>query len=89
MTVTVKLWDYTYESGIWCPAGIGAAASKGIINGGVAIPEGPDADKIRHSEPILCLHHFDGIYAEIPTGGIGGTDTAVIVELLIPRTMRY
>lgn len=86
MAATVKLWNYTAESGVWTPAGIGAGASKGTINGGASIDEGPSSDLIRHSEPITCLHHFDGVYAEITA--IAGTSTALVIELVIPRSLR-
>lgn len=77
---SVRIWNYTVESGIWCPCGIGTGSAKGLLNGGASITE-TASGVIRHSEPIYGLRHADGIYAQF-----SAVNTAtLIVELLIPR----
>ena len=81
MTATFKLWGY-HGSPItqWTACGTGAGASKGLINGGAAVDEGPVADTIAHAEPVTSLAHFQRIYLEITA--IGGTSTAVTAWLV-------
>lgn len=81
MTVTLKLWVYSEANSTWMPAGTDAtAANKGLLNGGNAIPEGPNADSITHTEIIANLRHYDRAYLEITA--IGGTATAVSAYLV-------
>ena len=87
MTTTVKLWGYTIASGVWVPLGTGADATKGTINAGAAIGETAGiADVIRHSEIVSGLFNFDRVYAELTA--IGGTATAITVDVLIVRPDR-
>lgn len=76
MTVTLKLWVYSRISATWMPYGTDAtAANKGLLNQGNAIPEGPIADSIDHTELINGLQNYDRVYVEITA--IGGTATAI------------
>ncbi len=84
MTVTLRLWEKfgvlaSQANGLWCPAGIGADAVKGVLNGGAAIGE-TSADLIRHCEPVSLTAHAQRLYVEITA--IGGTSTAVTVFLV-------
>jgi len=84
MTVTLRLWQKfgtlgSQANGTWCPAGPGADATKGVINGGSAIGE-VSADLIRHCEPISLSAHAQRLYLEI--AAIGGTSTAVTAWLV-------
>ena len=74
MTVTIRLWGYEADSAEWFPLGVGPDATKGIINGGVALGE-TSADQIAHSEIVSNIQSIDRIYAEITA--IGGTATAI------------
>lgn len=76
MTATIKQWGY-HGAPItqWSATGTGLGASKGIMNGGAAIDEGPVADTIAHAEPVSLIAHFQRVYYEITA--IGGTSTAV------------
>lgn len=82
MTTTVRLWGYESIGGNWTPMGPGADATKGTINAGSAMGE-TQSDQIDHSETLDWFGPFDRVYAEITA--IGGTSTAITVELLIPR----
>ena len=82
MTVTIRLWGYAEDAAVWLPLGVGLDATKGTINAGAAIGE-TGSDVIRHCEPIANVFHFSRLYAEVTA--IGGTSTAVTVELLVPR----
>ncbi len=80
MTTTVKLWGYSTIATQWFPLGVGADALKGVLNAGAAIGE-TGADLIQHAEIVSGLFTFDRLYAEITA--IGGTSTAINVEVLI------
>lgn len=76
MTVTLKLWGFSLAAADWCPVGTDAtAANKGLLNQGNAIPEGPEADTIQHTEPLADPGLFTRLYMEVTA--IGGTATAV------------
>jgi hypothetical protein len=83
MTCTVRLWGYVAST--WVPLGPGADATKGYLNNGAAIGE-TAADTIVHAERVRGLFSFDRVYAEILA--IGGTSTAINVEVLIPPAGR-
>lgn len=74
MDVTVRMWGYESTSAEWSPLGIGGDATKGFLNGGVAMGE-TTSDQIAHSEIIVGLSGLDRLYAEITA--INGTSTAV------------
>lgn len=80
MTATIKLWGYSTVAAQWFPLGIGADALKGVMDAGSALGE-TGADVIRHAEIVAGLFSFDRLYAEVTA--IGGTSTAVNVEVLI------
>ena len=82
MTVAIRLWGYNALSAAWFPLGVGADATKGAINAGTTLGE-TAADTIRHTEPVYYVSAFDRVYAEITA--IGGTSTAITVELIVPR----
>ena len=87
MVVTVRLWGYSTVAATWFPLGPGAAATKGYLNNGAALDELPTvANTISHAERVRGLFSFDRIYAEILV--IGGTSTAITVEVLIPPAGR-
>lgn len=73
MTVTVRMWGYDSQAARWFPVG--------YLNAGGAIAE-LSADSIRHAEKIDDLWDWDRWYAEIVA--IGGTDTAVNVDIRFP-----
>lgn len=82
MTVTLKLWGYDDDSAKWSPVGThSTAASKGILNEGAAIPEGPIADTINHREILRWPGHFDRL--DIQVTAIGGSATAVSVWIRV------
>lgn len=84
MSVSARLWGYTpANGGMWFPMGIGADATKGMINAGSAMGE-TAADKIRHTETISLPGHFERLYLEITA--ISGTSTAVTAELVLRRS---
>lgn len=85
MTCTVRLWGYVTSIATWFPLGPGADATKGYLNNGAAIGE-TSTDSITHAERVRGLFSFDRIYAEILA--IGGTATAITVEVLIPPAGR-
>lgn len=80
MTATIKLWGYVTAAAMWVPLGVGADTTKGTLNAGAAIGE-TSADVLRHSEIVSGLFGFDRVYAEVVA--IGGTSTAVTVDVLI------
>lgn len=82
MTATVRLWGYLPVPGVWVPIGAGADATKGTINLQSAIGE-TGTDTIRHAELLRGLFIFSRVYAEITA--IGGTSTAINVDLLVPQ----
>ena len=82
MTVTIRLWGYSVSSASWSPLGFGADATKGIINGGVALGE-TGTDLIQHAEIANGLENLDRIYAEITA--IGGTATAISAWIVARR----
>lgn len=63
------------------PLGVGADATKGMLNNGAALGE-TSANAIYHREVISGLAAADGIQVQL--GVISGTDTAIRVELLMP-----
>lgn len=72
---------YDSTSNKMFPAGTGADATKGMLNNGASFGE-TGSDKLRHAEPILYAHHWDGIAVEI--GSFGGTSPTYNVEWRIP-----
>lgn len=73
-------------SAVGGPLGVGADATKGMLNNGVGFAE-DGADVIYHRETIAYdLNHADGIQVQL--GAIAGTATAIRVELLLPRRSR-
>ena len=79
MSVTLKLWAYSGDTGIWAPLGTHAtAASKGILNEGNAIGE-TNTDYIAHAEPVSYLGHFDRVYCEVTARGGSGVVVSVYV----------
>lgn len=83
VTATIRLWGYNTLAAQWFPLGVGADLTKGTINGGVALGESGVADMINHSEPVYLVGLWDRAYAEVTA--IGGTSTAVTVDLVINR----
>jgi hypothetical protein len=81
MTATFRLWGYTSVDD-WSPCGPGADATKGVINLETAIGES-DTDKLRHTEVLDDIFHFERLYLELVS--IGGTSTAVGARLLVQR----
>lgn len=79
----VLLYDGTSQK--MFPAGTGGDTTKGMLNSGAAFGE-TSSDKIRHTEPILYVHHFDGIAVEL--GTFGGTAPTFNVEWRIPLSRR-
>ncbi len=78
MTVTGRLWGYTEAAG-WAPLGIGAGATKGIINGGATLDE-TSADKIAHKEVVSGLRDLERVYLEL--SAFGGAATAISARLV-------
>ena len=73
MTFTIRLWGYDSIAAKWFPLG--------YLNSGSAIAE-LAADDIRHAEMVDDLFVWDRWYAEVTA--IGGTGTAVTVDLIFP-----
>jgi hypothetical protein len=70
-------------SAVGGPLGVGADATKGMLNNGAGFGE-TGANVIYHRETIdYDLNHCDGIQVQL--GAIAGTDTAIRVELIFPR----
>lgn len=68
------------------PLGTGASdTTKGAINAGTALGE-TSADRIFHRQRISGLSGVDGVQLQL--GAIGGTATALTVELHFPRCRR-
>lgn len=85
MNVTMRLWGKfgvlagLTSVGAWAPLGVGADATKGVINAGSAMGE-TGTDLIRHVEPVSLTAHMQRLYVEITS--INGTSTAVTVFLV-------
>ena len=74
-----------HSGGFAGPLGVGADATKGMLNNGSGFAE--DAtDYLYHREVIAGLSMIDGI--QVKLGAFGGTATAVNVELHIPLYRR-
>ncbi len=73
------------DSSVGGPFGIGADATKGMLNNGAAFGE-TSANAIYHREVITGLASCDGI--QIQLGAFGGTNTAIRVEMLVPAYNR-
>lgn len=89
MSATVKLWAGILGigaagAGLYCAAGIGAGASSGLLNGGAAFDEHA-ADNIGRIDVIDLPGIARKWYAEITA--IGGTATAVTVDLIFPAVV--
>lgn len=82
MTATIRLWGYLAGPAVWLPLGPGADTTKGYLNGGAAIGE-TGTNEIRHVEELSNAFHFDRLYAEILA--IGGTNTAISVDIIAPK----
>lgn len=63
------------------PYGVGADATKGMLNNGASFGE-TSADKLYHREEITGLSCADGIAVQL--GAFGGTNPAYQVELHFP-----
>ena len=73
-------------SAVGGPLGVGADATKGMLNNGAGFAE-DGADVIYHRETIAYdLNHADGLQVQL--GAIAGTATAIRVEAIIPRRVR-
>ena len=79
MSVTLRLWEQHGAAATdWAPSGIGADATKGILNGGAAIGE-TGTDVINHVEPVAYLGMCDAI--DVQVTAIAGASTAITVYL--------
>ncbi|WP_196302699.1 hypothetical protein, partial [Streptococcus pneumoniae] len=67
----------------WCPVGTGGDTTKGTINNGAAIGE-TSTNAIYHREPLFDMHTFERIYLRCTA--IGGTATALVANLIVPRS---
>lgn len=73
-------------SAVGGPLGVGADATKGMLNNGAGFAE-DGADVIYHRETVAYdLNHADGLQVQL--GAIAGTATAIRVEAIIPRRVR-
>ena len=81
-TVTIRLWGFSMVTATWLPLGIGANATKGIVNGGAACGE-TDTDIVRHAEVIDGLFGIERVYAEVTA--IGGALTTISAWLINTR----
>ena len=79
MTVTLRLWGYQGDAGVWVPLGTGTDALKGTLNEQAALGE-TEANTIGHAELVMGLRHFDRVYLEV--SAIGGTATAISAWLI-------
>lgn len=77
-----RMWGYSLASGLWTPLGLGTGTDKGKLNNAAAFDESGN-NQLRHSEPLIFLHHIDGIYVEL--GVFGGTATALTASIDFPR----
>lgn len=64
------------------PYGVGADATKGMLNNGAGFGE-TSTDGIYHREEIAGLSTIDGIQVQL--GAFGGTAPAFTVELILPK----
>lgn len=89
MTATVKLWAGILgigasQAGVYVAASPGGATGAGVLNGGAAFDE--HASDIIHRLDIISLPRLARkMYAEITA--IGGTSTAVCVDLIFPAVV--
>jgi hypothetical protein len=86
MTATIKLWGGVLgigaaAAGVYLSAGTGAAATSGLLNGGAAFDEHA-SDNINRLDVIDLPGICRKWYAEVTA--IGGTGTAVTVDLIFP-----
>jgi hypothetical protein len=82
MSCSVKLFGYVADAAIadWFPLGVGSVdANRGLLNSGDSIGES-EADKIRFSEAVNYIGHFDRVYAQVTA--IAGSSTAISVFLV-------
>lgn len=82
VSATVRLWCYHRTTALVYPWGVGADATKGIINNGAAMGA-TDTDKLRHREIIPGPGMADGIQAQITASAGTGTET-FRVRILFP-----
>ncbi len=79
-----RLWLWYPEAGNqgeWFPAGIGADATKGTVNGGNAIGE-TVPNGIRHAEPVTDITHATRAYLQLTAGaGTGRWYSAWVVAV--------
>ena len=81
MTATVKLWAGITVPAFYSAAGTGSASAAGVLNGGSAFDEHA-ADVINRLDILELPGLARKFYAEITA--IGGTGTAVNVDLIFP-----
>lgn len=84
MTATIKLWGGHPDlgsAGVYLAAGTGPAATAGVLNGGAAYDEHA-TDNINRADWVISIGAFKKWYAEVVA--IGGTSTAVTVDLILP-----
>jgi len=82
MSCSIKLFGYVADSSIadWFPLGVASADSdRGLLNQGNSIGES-EANKIRFSEQLNYIGHFDRVYAQVTA--LGGSSTAISVYLV-------
>lgn len=83
LTVVGRIWVYCSIVADWIPLGIGTGADKGKLNEGNALTT-TSTDKVRHTEPILWLGAFEGVYLEILSPG--GTAPTWAAAIRIPKS---
>lgn len=76
-----RIWLYQSSSGRAFPAGIGADATKGYLNGGASFGE-TGSDQLRHVEPVAYPGSGDGINVEL--GTFGGTNPTFNLDMFFP-----
>ena len=86
MTATIKLWAGVVGlgasgAGKYIAASVGSTATAGVLNGGAAFDEHA-ADDISRLDIIALPRLARKMYAEVTA--IGGTSTAVTVDLILP-----
>lgn len=84
VTATVKLWcghPSFGTAGQYIAAGTGGASAAGVLNGGSAFDEHA-ADVIGRADMVISPGAYRKWYAEVTA--IGGTATAVTVDLIFP-----
>lgn len=87
MTATIKLWAgyrISTSAGVYLAASPGAAATAGVLNGGAANDEHA-TDNINRMD-VLSYPRLARKYAAQVTA-IGGTATAVTVDLIFPAVV--